>query len=136
MERPALPGPGDRDQHVGDDLGLGQGGGPVAGEQLDGRHRAVALSISGGTADHDPGPGGQRAAADLGGRVGVGQAAGDRAAVADPDVPDVPDRLGEQRAVLADQVVLEQDPVPGQGGQPEQFAGMCRARWASAGRPG
>ena len=46
----------------------------------------------------------------------MGQAAGDRAAVADPDVADVPDRLGEQRAVLADQVVLEQDPVAGQGG--------------------
>ena len=64
----------------------------------------------------------------------MGQAAGDRAAVADPDVADVPDRLGEQRAVLADHFVLEQDPVAGQGGQPEHLPLL--PGWAGAGRPG
>ena len=122
VEGPALPRPGGRDEHVGDDLGLRQRGAPVTFEQLGHGHGALAT----GTADHHPRVGGQRGAADLRCRVGVRQAATDRAAVAHPHVADVLDRVGQQRAVPPHQAVLEQDAVPGEGGQPEHAAGDGR----------
>ncbi len=122
VEGPALPRPADRDQHVGDDLGLRQRGGPIADEQLAGGHGAVAVRAT----DHDVRASGQCTAADLRCRIRVRQAAADRAAVAHAHVADVPDRRGEQRAVPAHQIVPKQNAVPGEGGQPEHAVGDGR----------
>jgi hypothetical protein len=105
----------DRDEQAGDDLRVGERRAPVAGEQLVGAQRTVSARA----ANCHPGTGRQRAASDLGGRVGVCEAAADGAAVAHAYVPDVRGRIGQQRAVLADELVLEQRAVPGQGRQGE-----------------
>jgi len=69
---------------------------------------------------------------DLGRRIGVGEASPDRPPITDPDVADVADGFGQQRAVLADDGVLQQRAVPGERPQSEQGTldlGRSRAGW-------
>ena len=80
---------------LGEHLGRGEGRGQLGQEELAGRERPLARRPAGGEA----GVQAQRHRGQLGRRVGVAQAAADGPAVADLEMPDPRERIGQERHV-------------------------------------
>ena len=94
--KPAVArGRGDMDRR--EDLAVGQRRREVGHEEVVGLDHPVAA----GARDLEAGIEGQQDGRDLGGGIGVGRAAAERAAVADADVPDMTQRRGDERRPLA-----------------------------------
>ena len=103
------------DQFAGLQVGFEQ-----ALEEILGLH----LALAGQAAEHQGRAERHRAGRQFGRRIGVGEAAAERAAVADRDMADMRRGLAQQRKMLADQIGREQFAVPRQRAEPHRAVGV------------